>query len=68
MVDPAFHRELLLPSPTAEPPAIPPLVWTSLTPFWLEVYRTAAGRVRYLLGSSSFNELESMLIRYRLRT
>ncbi|HLM90794.1 MAG TPA: hypothetical protein VK424_01915 [Thermoplasmata archaeon] len=56
------HRELLLPTPTEEPPEMPPLVWTSLAPFWLEIHREPAGRVRYALGSPQATDLESMLI------
>ncbi len=36
----SVHRELLLPAPVHEPPEIPPLTWTSSTPFWLEVHGT----------------------------
>jgi hypothetical protein len=57
-----FHRELLLPSPTKESPGIPPLVWTSKSPFWLEIHREEAGRVRYSLGSVSYTDLESMVV------
>jgi hypothetical protein len=56
-----FHRELLLPSPAKESPGIPPLVWTSKSPFWLEIHREEAGRVRYSLGSVSYTDLESMV-------
>jgi len=56
------HRELLLPTPTDKPPEMPPLVWTSLAPFWLEIHRTPSGRVRYALGSPSGPDLESMMI------
>ncbi|MGA8663723.1 MAG: hypothetical protein WB809_01455, partial [Thermoplasmata archaeon] len=62
MVDPAFHRELLLPTPVLEPPTIPHLVWTGATPFWLEIHRETSGRVRYALGSPQATDLESMLI------
>jgi len=55
------HRELLLPTPTKDPPDIPPLVWASSTPFWLEIHRETAGRVRYSLGSNSASDLEAML-------
>ena len=55
------HRELLLPTPTKDPPDIPPLVWASPTPFWLEIHRETAGRVRYSLGSNSVSDLEAML-------
>jgi len=55
------HRELLLPTPTKDPPEIPPLVWASSTPFWLEIHRETTGRVRYSLGSSSVSDLEAML-------
>ncbi len=58
----SVHRELLLPTPTEEPPEMPPLVWTSLAPFWLEIHRALNGRVRYALGSPSGPDLESMLI------
>jgi hypothetical protein len=57
-----FHRELLLPSPTKEPPEIPPIVWTSGNPFWLEIHREEAGRVRYSIGSASYTDLESMVV------
>ena len=56
----SIHRELLLPTPTEEPPEIPPLVWTSSNPFWLEIHRDPSGRVRYALGSNSATDLESM--------
>ena len=55
------HRELLLPSPTKDPPDILPLVWASPTPFWLEIHRETVGRVRYSLGSNSASDLEAML-------
>ncbi len=55
------HRELLLPSPTEDPPEIAPLVWNTSDPFWLEVHREKEGRVRYALGSHCSFELESML-------
>jgi hypothetical protein len=55
------HRELLLPTPTKEPPDIPPLVWASPTSFWLEIHREVSGRVRYSLGSNSASDLEAML-------
>jgi hypothetical protein len=58
---PAFHRELLLPPPTEEAPRILPFVWSSTTPFWLEIHREAEGRVRYALGSSSGADLELLL-------
>ncbi len=54
------HRELLLPTPVKEPQEIPPLVWTSPNPFWLEIHREAFGRVRYVLGSASPTDLDSM--------
>lgn len=57
-----FHRELLLPAPIKEPPAIPPLVWTSGNPFWLEFHKETAGRVQYSIGSTSATDLESMLV------
>ena len=56
----SIHRELLLPTPSEEPPEIPPLVWTSPSPFWLEIHRDTSGRVRYALGSNSATALESM--------
>ena len=55
------QRELLLPTPTKDPPDIPPLVWASPTPFWLEIHRETAGRVRYSLGSNSVSDLEAMI-------
>jgi hypothetical protein len=57
----SVHRELLLPTPTKDPPDIPPLVWASPTPFWLEIHRETVGRVRYSLGSNSASDLEAML-------
>jgi hypothetical protein len=57
----SVHRELLLPTPTKDPPDIPPLVWASPTPFWLEIHRETAGRVRYSLGSNSVSDLEAMI-------
>jgi hypothetical protein len=59
---PSVHRELLLPAPVQESPEIPPLTWTSPTPFWLEVHRDPSGKVRYALGSASARDLESMMI------
>jgi hypothetical protein len=56
-----FHRELFLPSPAKELPEIQPLIWTSKNPFWLEIHREVAGRVRYSLGSVSYTDLESMV-------
>jgi len=38
-----FHRELLLPPPTYESHGILPLVWTSKSPFWLEIHREILG-------------------------
>src|SRR5271157_3844187 len=55
------HRELLLPTPVKEPPEVPPLIWSSGDPFWLEIHRETAGRVRYSLGSNSASDLEAML-------
>src|SRR5271157_434348 len=55
------HRELLLPTPTKDPPDIPPLVWASPAPFWLEIHRETTGRVRYSLGSNSASDVEAML-------
>ncbi len=55
------HRELLLPSPTEDPPEVAPLVWNTSDPFWLEIHREKEGRVRYALGSHCQLELESML-------
>jgi hypothetical protein len=46
----SLHRELLLPPPSEEPPEVPPLVWASSSPFWLEIHRWAGGRVQYLIG------------------
>jgi hypothetical protein len=58
---PPYHRELLLPLPTEDAPNILPFVWSSTTPFWLEVHRETDGRVRYALGSSSGADLELLL-------
>jgi len=55
------HRELLLPSPTEDPPAIAPLVWSTPSPFALEIHRETAGLVRYALSSPSSSELDAML-------
>ncbi len=55
------HRELLLPSPTEDPPEIAPLVWNTSDPYCLEIHREKDGRVRYALGSPGSLELESML-------
>ena len=55
-----FHRELLLPTPVEDSPEIPPLVWSSGDPFWLEIHRETTGRVRYSLGSDHPSDLESM--------
>jgi hypothetical protein len=61
-VPPDFvHRELLLPSPTEEPPAIAPLVWAHGDPFCLEIHREKEGRVRYALGARGTVRLDSML-------
>jgi len=61
-VSPEFvHRELLLPSPTEDPPAIAPLVWSTSSPFALEIHRETAGQVRYALGSPNSSELNAML-------
>ncbi|MGP8146482.1 MAG: hypothetical protein ACLQAS_03610 [Thermoplasmata archaeon] len=57
----AVHRELLLPSPTKDPPEIAPLVWKTSDPFWLEIHREKDGRVRYALGSIGALELDAML-------
>ena len=61
MDDQSVHRELLLPTPTKDPPDIPPLVWASPAPLWLEIHRETDGRVRYSLGSSSASDLEAIL-------
>ncbi|MGP8076953.1 MAG: hypothetical protein ACLP8Y_09575 [Thermoplasmata archaeon] len=55
------HRELLLPSPTKDPPEITPLVWSTSDEFWLEIQREKNGRVRYALGSIGALELDSMV-------
>jgi len=55
------HRELLLPTPVKDPPEIPPLVWSSGDPFWLEIHRETGGRVRYSLGTNHPSDLESMV-------
>jgi hypothetical protein len=61
-VSPDFvHRELLLPSPTKDPPEIGPLTWTTGDEFCLEVHREKEGRVRYALGSEDSLALEGML-------
>ncbi|MGD1098722.1 MAG: hypothetical protein ABR888_00005 [Thermoplasmata archaeon] len=57
----SVHRELLLPAPTKDPPQITPLVWSTSDPFWLEIHREKAGRVRYALGSVGALELDAML-------
>jgi hypothetical protein len=62
MEAPSVHRELLLPAPVQESPETPPLIWTSMAPFWLEIHRELSGRVRYALGCASTRDLESMLI------
>jgi len=46
----SVHRELLLPPPVEEPLEIPPLIWPTSTPFWLEVHREPTGPVHYLIG------------------
>ena len=59
---PAFvHRELLLPSPTKEPPEIGPLTWSTCDEFCLEIRREKEGQVRYALGAEGFLELDSMV-------
>jgi len=58
---PPYHRELLLPPPTEEAPHVLPFVWSSTTPFWLEIHRAVEGRVRYALGSTSNADLELLL-------
>jgi len=55
------HRELLLPSPTQDPPNLAPLVWTTSDPYCLEIHREKDGRVRYALGSVGSDELDAML-------
>jgi len=55
------HRELLLPTPTTEPPELGPLTWTTCDFFCLEIHREKDGRVRYALGAEGFLELDSML-------
>ena len=57
----SVHRELLLPSPTKDPPETAPLVWNTPDPFWLEIHREKDGRVRYALGSIGALELDAML-------
>jgi hypothetical protein len=61
-VSPNFvHRELLLPSPTKDPPENAPLVWNHSDPYSLEIHREKDGRVRYALGSVDSDELDAML-------
>jgi hypothetical protein len=48
----SIHREILLPRPAEEPPAVPPIVWNTGSPFWLEIHRNPLGHVRYLIGST----------------
>jgi len=55
------HRELLLPSPTQDPPDLAPLVWNTSDPYCLEIHREKDGRVRYALGSVGSDELDAML-------
>jgi hypothetical protein len=55
------HRELLLPSPTEDPPEFAPLVWSTADPYWLEIHRQKDGRVRYALGADGSLELDAML-------
>ncbi|HYA57258.1 MAG TPA: hypothetical protein VEH57_02180, partial [Thermoplasmata archaeon] len=55
------HRELLLPSPTKDPPEIAPLVWSTSDPFWLEIHREKDGHVRYALGAEDPDELDAMV-------
>lgn len=57
----SVHRELLLPTPVKDPPEIPPLVWSSGDPFWLEIHRETSGKVRYSLGADHPSDLESMV-------
>jgi len=61
-VSPDFvHRELLLPSPTEDPPDLTPLVWNAGDTFSLEIHREKDGRVRYALGSRGSLELDALL-------
>jgi hypothetical protein len=55
------HRELLLPTPSKDPPEIGPLTWTTGDEFCLEIRREKEGRVRYALGSADALALEGML-------
>ena len=57
----SVHRELLLPSPTRDPPEIAPLVWNTCDPFWLEIRREKDGRLRYALGAHDPLALDAML-------
>ena len=57
----SVHRELLLPSPTKDPPEIAPLVWTTGDLFCLEIHREKDGRVRYALGSEGTLELDALV-------
>jgi len=61
-VSPDFvHRELLLPSPTKDPPEIGPFTWTSGNPYCLEIHRDKDGHVRYALGSDSSLALDGLI-------
>jgi hypothetical protein len=55
------HRELLLPSPTKDPPEIGPLDWATGDLFCLEIRREKDGRVRYALGSDDALVLDGIL-------
>jgi hypothetical protein len=55
------HRELLLPSPTEDPPEFAPLVWSTVDPYWIEIRREKNGLVRYALGADGLLELDAML-------
>jgi len=55
------HRELLLPSPTRDPPVIGPLVWNTCDLFCLEIRREKDGLVRYALGSDDGLALDGIL-------
>jgi len=57
----SVHRELLLPSPSKDPPEIAPLIWSTSDPFWLEIHREKDGHVRYALGADDSDELDAML-------
>jgi hypothetical protein len=60
MVSLPVHRELLLPTPTEEPPETPPFVWNTGGTFSLEIHRGETGRVRFALVADDAAALESI--------